>query len=174
MSPDLDVRLSTMLSALEEIIKPAIDPGNSLAAEQTELLLGSLRMLQEQMDYIHAFETAELRSMIQLADTLAAIVGGAMACADDPVVVAAKAALGLPIASSVLRDASRAIRASIRLVVETAEQNTETRLSIQRAVLEHSERLIGRERAWVAGTGFDVFPESLRTIPQSLSLEMGA
>ncbi len=171
MSPDIDLRLRTMIAAMTDIIIPAIGQTDALATEQAKLLIGALTMLREQVDYSHAYETIETQECIALAKNLAVIVGNDERTL-EAALASAQTALSAPvIATSELRHASRALRDTIRLLVERANKRApDIQAVVRRAVLDHSEAMTLRERAWVAGTGFDVQPETLRSIPQSLGL----
>jgi len=171
MSPDLDLRFRTMMAALTDIIMPALDPNNSLAKEQAGLLLGSLAMIRSQIDYSHAFETVDLMAIIALAERLKALIGKDAHDADQAVAMGKEVLSGRH-ATSALRTANRDVRAALRLLIERAERaGPQIAASVQKAVLAQSDEAIQRERAWVVGTGFDVFPETLKSIPASLGLD---
>ena len=49
-----------------------------------------------------------------------------------------------------------------------AAGKADVRDKVQAMVLAHSEEQLGRERAYVAGTRWDIYPETLQTIEGSL------
>ena len=55
MRPSFDLRLQTMMKAMTEVVLPAVDPDNSAAVEQANLVIGSLNLLTEQVEYAHWF-----------------------------------------------------------------------------------------------------------------------
>lgn len=170
MQPSIDLRLRTMMKALSDVVMPAIDPGNRVALEQAGIVLGSMDMLREQIDYAHWYEVVDLNSLCQLAEALTRVPAIAA-----PDVLGTACAVALPMASrhdvslTQLRETSVALREAISVCVENAyAQPAEIRQAVQRLVLDHSRGQIGRERAYVAGTKWDGFPESLQSIEASL------
>ena len=152
MSPDLELRLRTMIATVADVISPAIDPSNKLAVEQAGLLVGSLKMIMEQMDYSHPFEVVELRDYVALtSEILARFPGGNDVV--ETAVAEAEAALGDPVASTLrLRNANRELRALIRVLLEDCPRlEGDAQAAIRRAILDHSKISIARERTWVAG-----------------------
>lgn len=171
MQPSIEMRLRTMMKALSEVVMPAIDPTNRMALEQAGVVLGSMDMLREQIDFAHWYETVDLKSLCRLAAEMGAVSGlkphPALAVARD----AARPLMSRSdVTLTTLRNAAVALREAISLCIEVAgEQNQpEVQKAIQRLVLDHSREQIGRERAYVAGTKWDGFPESLQTIQDSL------
>lgn len=160
-----------MMKALSETVLPAVDTGNRAAVEQLHMVIGSLRLLREQIDYAHWFEVADARTMAPLIDRLAAEVGS-----DAGARATAKAAAALATAErhdvtlATVRDANRELRSTISAMIEAANASADDSLRrrVQAMVLAHSEGQIGRERAFVAATGFDVFPDTLASIEESL------
>src|SRR3954452_4273924 len=49
----MDNALGAAIRALEEVVAPAIDPADPLAAEQLVLVIDSLRFLRERLDHLH-------------------------------------------------------------------------------------------------------------------------
>ena len=170
MSPDFDLRTRVMMAALEDVIIPGIDPRNSLAIEQAKLLLGGLAMMRDQIDYYHAYETVELATLTKLLESFP-LDNGPAAAETATLIAAGHAASGPVVATSALRKISRDMRAAARgLVDSAAAKGGQAERESQQAVLAYSEAALIRERAWTAGYGFDVFPETLLSIPESLAL----
>lgn len=48
MTPSIDIRIATIVRAMEDVVAPAIDPGNSLAREQAALVVGQVRLIAAQ------------------------------------------------------------------------------------------------------------------------------
>lgn len=172
MQPSIEMRLRTMMKALSEVVMPAIDPTNRMAQEQAAVVLGSMDMLREQIDFAYWYEVVDLKSLCRLAAELAEVPG----LESPPELASARdAARSLTsrtdLTLSVLRDASVALRDAISLSIEAAAEPAQPgiRTAVQRLVLDHSRDQIGRERAYVAGTKWDGFPESLQTIEASLN-----
>lgn len=176
MQPGIDLRLRTMMKALADVVMPAIDPGNRMAQEQAGIILGSLDMLREQIDYAHWYEVVDLRSLCHLAADLKRVPG-----LDVSIELTAAHEAATPLAArwdvtlSELRQASVDLRDAICLTVEAAygHESQGIRNAVQRLVLDHSGDQLGRERAYVAGTKWDGFPDSLQTIEASLQAKGG-
>lgn len=171
MQPGIDLRLRTMMKALSEVVMPAIDPVNRMAMEQAGVILGSLDFLREQIDYAHWYEAADLMSLCNLAADLEGV--DALQVAPELSSIrthGASIATRWDVALPALRQASAELREAISLTVEAAfaQPDTAIRSAVQRLVLEQSRDQLGRERAFVAGTKWDGFPETLRTIEASL------
>lgn len=150
---------------------PAIDPANRMAMEQAGVILGTLDLLREQIDFAHWYEAADLMSLCNLAADLEAVPGlqvamGLAAVRTHGAGLATRWDVALP----PLREASAALRDAISLTVEAAfaQSDDAIRSTVQRLVLDQSRDQLGRERAFVAGTKWDGFPETLQTIDASL------
>jgi len=171
MQPGYDLRIYTMIKALTDTVLPAVDSGNRAAVEQLHLVIGSLKLLRDQIDYAHWFEVADARSIVRLIGQLAAevdlpAVRTAQGRAVDLLAIAERHDVPL----TTIRDANAELRSAIRTIIEDAQASSDAsdRRCVQSLVLAHSEAQISRERAFIAATGFDVFPDTLQSIEQSL------
>ncbi|MFW2828714.1 hypothetical protein [Sphingomonas sp. ID0503] len=171
MQPSFDLRLRSVEKALTETILPAIDPAQSAAVEQLHLVIGSLRVLRDQSDYAHWFEVVEAREMGALARELidrlpadADEVGGAR----DVIRAADECAARFDRPLSALREANRALRDALAALIRAALADPSANGKLRAQILAHSERQIARERAFVAATGFDCYPDTLRGIEEAL------
>ncbi len=168
MQAGIDLRLRTMMKALSEVVMPAIDPANRLAVEQAQVILGSMSLLREQVDHAHWYEVTDLRSLCGLAKRLGKLDGNeprpqlAESCANGEALAAR-----WDVRLEQLRAASAELREEISLAVEAAYA-LPLGTAVQRLVLDHSQEQLGRERAYVAGTKWDGFPDTLQTIEASL------
>jgi len=171
MQPGYDLRIYTMIKALTDTVLPAVDSGNRAAVEQLHLVIGSLKLLRDQIDYAHWFEVADARSIVRLIGQLAAevdlpAVRTAQGRAVDLLAIAERHDVPL----TTIRDANAELRSAIRTIIEDAQASSDAsdRRRVQSLVLAHSEAQISRERAFIAATGFDVFPDTLQSIEESL------
>jgi hypothetical protein len=171
MQPGFDLRLRAMAKALSEVVLPAIDPANRAAVEQAGIVLASLELVRQQVDFAHWYEAAELISLCGLARGIGEVVEPGAAAN-----LRAEAAAGLEMSRrwdlslTTLRDASAALRELICGAVENACERADAsaQAAVRALVLKHSEEQLGRERAYVAGTRWDIFPDTLQTIEASL------
>lgn len=171
MQPSFDLRIKTMNKALAEVVLPAIDPANKAAAEQLQLVIGSLNLIQEQMDYAHWFEIVDGRSMIAMAEKVASTVGRPLGSAVDAATAAVKdVGSRHDVTLTQIRDANYTLRESLSEAIGLilGEADAATAKAVSRIVIDMTEDQTSRERAFVAKTGFDVFPDSLKSIPDAL------
>jgi hypothetical protein len=170
MQPGFDLRIRSMIKALSETVLPAVDPANKSAIEQLHITLGSLALLREQVDYAHAFEMADLRDMTAILAALPELAGSVSDQTRQVVAKAEALANGAPTSLTRLQDANCALRAAIAEEIAAAylHLGDGAAARLERWLLQHGQGQISRERAFVAGTGFDVFPESLRTLGELL------
>jgi len=172
MQPGFDLRIATLLKALSETVLPAVDRGNSAAVEQLHLVVGSLKLLREQIDYAHWFEVVDARSMAALIDRLAAEIDSD---ASRQAVVTAAEMLAIAhrhdVTLTTVRDANRTLRNAISALAAASHAAADAGAGkrVQSMILAHSEGQISRERAFIAATGFDVFPDTLVSIEESLA-----
>ena len=171
MQPSFDHRIRTMNKALTEVILPAIDPDNKGAVEQLQLVVGSLNLMNEQIDYAHWFEVTDGRSMTAMADKIATLAGQPVDDATATAIAAVRDAgsrhnLTLSAIRQANYDLRETLSAMIARVLESSDAATHKAISL--AVIDMSEDQTSRERAFVAKTGFDVFPDSLKSIVETL------
>jgi hypothetical protein len=142
-----------------------------MALEQANVVLGSMQLLREQLDYAHWYEVADLVSLCNLATDLLNVDG----LVPTPALQQQQKA-GVELARNwaatlqELSSASAALRDAISEVVESvfSFEPVEVLKAVQRLTLDHCKDQLGRERAFVAGTKWDGYPESLQTIRESL------
>ena len=70
MTPDIDLRIASMVRAMEDVVRPAIDPLNSLAAEQAALIVGHLRLLAIQWNKAESYARTCLADLDATLDGL--------------------------------------------------------------------------------------------------------
>lgn len=176
MQPSFEYSIDAMVRALTQTVQPAVNPEDKAAAEQLAIVIGSLGMLRSQIDHAHWFEHTELADMAALAEELAAALAVELpelrSCAAAHAAAAEARALAMrhDVTLSTLREASRGLRALVTdLISQGATASAALGERIERIVLDRSKRQIGRERAYVAGAGFDVFPDNLVPLEQSLT-----
>lgn len=70
MIPSIEVRIHSAIKALDEVILPAVDPDDPLAREQTQMVIGQLRLLADQWNDAHTHAHTSLLAMRDLAQAL--------------------------------------------------------------------------------------------------------
>ena len=155
MNPTVDLRLVTMMRALQDVILPAL-ANNGFAADQAKLMLGHLNMLRLQVDDVAYFEQLELRAARDLAARLVAAVDGG----DEThhAVSALKAALALGGGHPREVRASRdAINGAIDTLVQAAstDGSADFLAEAQRLVIRGGTESANRNRSFFAASGFE-------------------
>lgn len=163
MTPDIDLRLSTMVRALEQVVIPALDPRNGLACEQAGLLVGQLRLLASQW---HRTEKYAAVCLADLARSLADLApqGGPTTQGAQARVVACAEDTGLPSLEAQYKALSRHADALVRAADIDGEPAFRT--ALHRALLAFSQRQALRDRSWFALSGFDFRPDELIPMEQ--------
>lgn len=171
MQPDFDFRIRNMKKALLDVILPAVDPGNRAAVEQLHLVVGTLGLFQQQIDYAHWFEVTDGAALITMASELSAAAGQPLGESVHQALAAVNTiSIRHDVTLSAIRAANTQLREAIAgaldLVLATADE------AVVRSVTSRAVQLAGeqtaRERAFVAATGFDVFPDSLQPLEEVL------
>lgn len=173
MQPSVDLRLRAMIKAMNESIAPAIDPSNQTALEQAKVVAGSLDLIRQQIDYVHWFEAVDVLAHAALIDAFTEVDANSVSAAIRADAAAAKK---LPVrwqcSLATLRDANNGLREAIaQLTADFAAcEDADVRFRVAGIIIRHEEDQLSRERAFVAPTGFDVFPESLLPLEEVLEI----
>lgn len=172
MQPGFDLRIRTMIKALSETVMPAVDPASKAAVEQLHIVIGSLELMREQIDYAHWYEVVDGRSLIALAERFAKEAGQPLGAEVDAAMAAVREAVTRhDLTLDEQREANRQLREAVCNAIEGVLGRSDPAAAqrLTATVLDFSEEQIGRERAYVAKTNFEVFPDTLKTIRDSLT-----
>jgi hypothetical protein len=152
MTPNPDLRIANCIKAIEQVVIPALPPGERLAREQAMLVIGHLSMISAQWKLALRYEIASLDAMMRLAEELQQ---------SEP---AYQAELGtaLTAVADVDRSDFDAVERAVKLigtVIDTVINGNEgTRplapTSVE-ALLTYADRQAFRHRTWSAGCGLD-------------------
>jgi hypothetical protein len=153
----------SILRTLEDVVIPAVDPGNSLAQEQCGLIAAQLRMLVQHMPFIgdyHALCRDDLRNTAQ---SLLNAVGGPATQAAGAALIAAIADAQTQLdANAAYHRMGFAFEALIRGVA--ADGAPDYRAAVDAAALVFSRRQARRERTWFKDAGFDPLASELPSL----------
>jgi len=172
-----DVQLKSMSKAMLDVVIPAIDPSNSLAVEQAQLVLGMLRLMQHQAPLQYQFDRDELARSVALMSKLHSLSSqdaslATLRCQFQTQLNDANVALeGSRIDPAELCDTVRDCRYMIGAMVREAGQTAapETTLRIEQAVLEYSKQQLLRDRALVVLQGWEPEPDAVPSIESLLA-----
>lgn len=165
MTPAIDLRITSMIRAMEDVVRPAIDPLDSLAREQAALVVGHLRLLAIQ------WSKADRYARVCLADLETALEGlepsggpATRAAAADLAQVRSQARAQESDAEAHYKAVMRATDSLVRAAARDGEGPF--RDALGKAVLGFSTRQSLRDRSWFAASGFDLNPGELRSIEE--------
>ncbi|MFW2828754.1 hypothetical protein [Sphingomonas sp. ID0503] len=151
MVPDLDLQLQVVLKALQDTIKPALDPADKPAGEQLGLIMATLGLVRANLPKQRRFVRRLLEKAIALAETLnAGSAEAALAQAIDD----ARAMLRDPEAEAFEVEACRgALNARLAERIAAAGEGGIAALSAD--VLSGTRGTVELIRAFNAGSGFE-------------------
>jgi len=168
MTPSPEIRVLSLLRTLEDLVIPAVDPGNALAQEQCQLILAQLRMLMTQLPYIGDYH-ALCRDDVQATTTvLRPVTGGSQTqAAGQALDEALNAAESATDARAAYQRLGFAFEALIRAVA--IDGTPAYRARVEAEALAFSRRQARRERTWFKATGFDPHPDTLPSLEQMVA-----
>ncbi len=157
MLPDIDLRLTSVLKALNEVILPALPDDQSMAREQAHLVVAHLGIIAVQWKHALKFELAAYDAMRSLAQTLRPHAG-----ADSERIDAALDGANTLDRSNYCQvsAAARELGALVAEVIDDDGSTAAMDVSLQAAVLAHAKQQALRERAWFAACALD--PDAAR------------
>ena len=148
-----------MVRAMQDVVLPAIDSANGLAREQASLVIGHLNLLA--MQWSRADDYARV-CLVDLEQTI-----GGLVPAGGPLTTAAaegvQAALAVPGAAE---PRYKRVMAATDALVRAADQDADAAFAdaLRGNLLAFTLRQSTRDRAWFAGSGFDLRPSELSPI----------
>ena len=156
--------LRAVEKALTDVVAPAVDPKDALAAEQLRLVVDFVRFLRGRLEWLDARVRAACGT--HLATARALRVFGPLVAPDVRAALeaATEQAEALPADADQRRvgAATAALAGAIRRLVRAAQDIApDARSRIERATLEGAEPIIAFERAWYLPQGFDAAPSDV-------------
>ncbi len=162
MNPDLDLRLQSMLKALADVILPAIPADQSLARDQTKLVMGHLSVIAGQWKHALNYEFESLRLACKLARELADL--GLTSELSNTLHAAVAEAERLDKSDyDAVSAAHRALKQVIDRIIAGADSDALMPSALKAAVLSYSLVQARRERIWYQGAGLD--PDTAKLPP---------
>lgn len=154
MNPDLDLRLQSLLKALSDVILPAIPVDQSLARDQTKLVIGHLTVIAAHWKHALNYELESLRLACALAAELADM-GLTSELRDE---LSAAVARANTLDRSDYDDVSashRTLKQILARVIAGDDSGALMPPALKNAVLRYSTVQARRERIWHRGAGLD-------------------
>jgi hypothetical protein len=156
---DLDTQLQVVLTALQDVVAPALAGGEKHVAEQLMLSVVTLNFVKSRLPEARRFYRLELRALVDLAREAEGIAGAHYSLED----AAAEGQRALSDPEADLADyevASRRLRD--RITATSAQSVGQPHGSqLDRLILERQGSLIAQSRQWCVPFGFELQPESL-------------
>lgn len=170
MMPSIELRLATMVRALEEVIVPAIAPGNDLAREQAQLLIAHLGLLGQHWQRAHRYDDLSCVAMLALAHRLAtAAAGGTQTVAAAAALSAVIQSHDIDMQDSAARQASLAAAIDGLVSACGLDGAPAFRALLFSAIADHGAAQAERDRVWFAGCGMDPDSASFASIDEMLA-----
>lgn len=158
--------LRAAVKSLTDVVAPAINPNDPLAAEQLKLVVDYLEFVRGRLDFLCYRETFELRDNLALARAIQN--SGAIISPENKSLLESSIETGTEVLSShelksnVIRLAAFEIAAVVREVIrESASYEESIRRKLETLVLEMSVDRITFDRAWYLPLGFDPSPKEV-------------
>lgn len=157
MIPSAELRLSSMIRAVEDVILPAVAGHSGLAEEQAHILLGQLHLLRMQVDHVPAYERVEARSLGALARDLVQQADGGDATASSAGALEELLSGSDPVSPADVRAFTTAVSVAVEeLLLASGRDGTDAfKASSTETVIRHGREQSMRDRSWFALTGFE-------------------
>src|SRR3954468_14028882 len=121
----MDNALGASIRALEEVVTPALDPADPLAAEQLALVIDNLKFLRERLDFQHDRARFDLRHHLKLAQAIRDDVG-----LDEEIEAATALYDRADARTPELRDGAAVLAAALRTAVREADDDVRPRIEL--------------------------------------------
>lgn len=159
--------------ALDEVVAPALDGRNPLAAEQLRLVSGVLAFVEQRVDYHYARSRFELLHYLRVAGTLRQHADACPPIIADALKRATAAASRLEAdrcaRTQDLHAATADLAAAISALVRAAGRADGTTARHVHAVVTAASRdFVDAQRAWFLPQGFEADPARLPSIDTAL------
>lgn len=169
-----------LINALE-LVAPAVDPSDPIAAEQLQSAVRYLQFLRDRLDLLYDRERFELRHHLDMGARLVAAVGGDPGLGHLVARLATQETAGRALLARAganvpeMRACTAELAATMAaLVTSAADGDPDTRTTIERIVLDATAERIVFERAWYLPLGFDHSPADVPPIATVIAGERAA
>jgi hypothetical protein len=174
VTPDFDVRLQSVIKALEQVILPAVDPANPLALEQAALAIGHLHMMRGQLPYLSDYVNLCRDEIARLGESLTAIAAGGAETLAAAVALAQALRGAADPALPPAQGRELIAQAVDALIRASGVDGSETfRDESENLVLDYGIRQTSRDRAWFKASGLDPDCAKLPSAAEILSAARG-
>jgi hypothetical protein len=159
MIRDFDAQLEVVLTALQDIVAPALSGADNHVIEQLMLSIATIGFVKARLPEARRFYRMDLRSWIDLSKDAAQIVS-----VPDDMAKAIAAGVGVltdPEADNAdIKAISRQLRDHVT-ALSAAAVGQPYQADLEAVILEKLGVLIAQNRQWTASFGFELQPENL-------------
>jgi len=175
MLPDISNRINNLSKALETVIIPAIPADNRLATEQAALMLGHLKMLDQQWDFAYLYEKGSFDNMLALASKLSQIAegGGESQMAAVQIRTLATQPDMLPLTVNTVNNLSVGLGKAVDKLITAAykDGSVKFKIAMLSSVLDYNHIQSARERTWFKANNLDPDVRDLPSMDEMLNSE---
>lgn len=173
-----DIQLRAAIKALTDTVAPAVDPEHKLALEQMQMVIGALKIVEQNLPLQFRFDCNELGRLLELANSIGK--GGGSDTALDGVRRAAGA--GALVLDRALADPQEVLGAVRELRAECSaattalfrDANGAERKTLADTVLAYSKEQTLYDRSWLLNLGFESPQSEIPPIEQLLASDAAA
>ena len=167
-----EIQITCMSKAMRDVVIPALDPGNKLALEQSQLIVGMLNLMARQLPLQFRFDRDELTRLVGCASKLQNIPideSNAAAAKDRFITqcsVAAKVLEKCQADPAELLASIKDLREAMGFVVTTLAEGTDedAQLKVEKIVLDAAGEQLLRDRSLMSIQGWESDPAAIPAI----------
>ena len=166
--------VQALINALE-LVAPAVDPADPIAAEQLQSAVRYLQFLRDRLDLLYDRERFELRHHLDMTDRLLESLDDKVASSTSLAPLSAaghatweRVGANVPEMRAATAELAAAIAALVRAL---ADDTSPARAAVERIILEATAERIMFERSWYLPLGFDHSPAEVPHIDAMIALE---
>lgn len=162
--------LNAAIHALKDVVAPAVDPSNPLAAEQLQLVITWLQFYKTRFPFAHQRARSELSVALALADYLAGEAEPEFARQLRDVAEAGRGVRADPASGtqSLQETAIRIDALASEVVRASAGWPQERRKAVERVVLDRAKDHLLLQRAWFKPQGIEAKSADIPAVPDLL------
>lgn len=173
-----EIQITSMIKAMTDVVMPAVDPGNKLAVEQSQLIVGMLSVMAKQLPVQFHFDRDELQRLIDTAKTLQAVPTTDATVKSVLAQLAACSAAAVDVleqcrhSPSTLEVSIRDMREAVGDVVQSLAATTDlaAQLQTEKIILQMSKEQLLRDRSLMLSQGWEPDPKAVPSIDMLLGL----
>lgn len=166
MTPNIDIRIVSMIRSMEDVIIPSIDIENSLAMEQANLMINHLKLIKTHWARAADYATLCFDDLANVLNGLSPAGGALTLRAAENFLVLARESSSRAMPEERYRRLATAVEELLGAAQEDGAADFRDALSAN--VVHFSWRQARRDRIWFAECGFDAEASELPSIEKML------